>query len=108
MSSAITLRFETPIPLAAWQIFCTTHDITYSPHTVGGNYYYQDDIEIQFGESDLHTENATPPSSAEIITVSTYYLGNLQGVATMAKTIIAQWPGSFECDSELEHYILGA
>lgn len=100
MSSAIYLSFPEPIPLNEWQAFCYANGIEHSPRTIGGNVYYFGDVQIVFDASNFGAGEAIPSTNA--ITVSTYFMRNLVGVATMVKLILAHWIGSYESDDELK------
>jgi hypothetical protein len=107
MRSNVFLEFNDPIPLDEWLSFCSENRIEYSPRTVGRNVFYRGDTQITFGESpgesielprlpsgELDFGQAKPPDRAARIIVSTYWMGNLEGVADVAKRILSHWPGS--------------
>lgn len=107
MSSAIYLKFRKAIPLADWEAFCKSLEIEYSPNTIGGNAFYFNGnfgIQIMFGEHDFTQKNLPfhPPQEAAKITVSTFFMGDLKGVAKVAKWILQRWYGSFQADEELQ------
>lgn len=104
MSSAAYLTIDRkdydPIPASEWLEFCAQHAIRYSPNTVGQNVFYADDVEITFGEYGTISKSpdgrpdfstARPPDGAYDVTVSTFYDGNLEGVARMAALIWHRW-----------------
>lgn len=95
VSSAVDLKFRKEVPLKEWQEFCKHYGIIYSQNTMGGNYYYYHDTQIRFGKSvpnDTHRwQENKPPEAAETICVSTYFMGNLESVALIAKAIAAKW-----------------
>lgn len=116
MSSAVYIEFETPISLKDWQSFCLQNSIEYSPKTVGRNVFYFGDTEIHFGESsseklpllsngEIDFQAASPKETANKIVVSTYWMGNLEGVALVAKKILSSWNGSFSSDVELNQFM---
>lgn len=89
MSSAIYLKFERSISKKDFDKFCENNEIIYSPNTIGGNVYYKGDVEIQYKEKE--------------ITVSTYHFtvgGNLPPVVEVAKCILSEFYGRYECDPE--------
>lgn len=88
MSSAVYITLEENIDLQEWQNYCVLAGIDYSPNTIGGNVYYYKDVEIHFA----------PPE----ITVSTYWMGDLDSVARVAKKLIERFKGTYSCDPELE------
>ena len=98
MSSAVYIRSQKPISLEEWNLFCLEHNIKYNPRTVGGNVYYFGSAEIHFGKS----AGDNPPASAKTIIVSTFYYGDLNNVANIAKPIIQKWKLDYSCDPELE------
>lgn len=113
MSSAVNIDLVRPVSLASWQKFCAKNSILYSPNTVGQNVFYFDDVEIHFGEQNpvdlprlqdgsINFDAASPQESAKEIRVSTYWMGNLSGVAMIANKILSRWKGSFESDPEIE------
>ena len=112
MSSAVYIELETQINLKDWKSFCSQNSIEYSPNTVGMNVFYFGDTEIHFGESsseklpllpsgEIDFQSAHPKETANKIVVSTYWMGNLEGVALVAKKILSRWSGSFSNDDEL-------
>lgn len=112
MSSAIYIELNNPINLKDWQSFCMDNAIKYSPNTVGRNVFYFGDTEIHFGESsyeklpllpngEIDFQAARPKETANKIVVSTYWMGNLENVALVAKKILSRWNGSFKNDIEL-------
>ena len=120
MSSAIYLKFDTPIQLTDWMSFCATSGIEHNPRVVGQNVFYKygdtsyrDDVEIHFGNpipdaprlqsGSLDLARVSPEPEAKEVTVSTYWMGNLDGVADVAKRILSIWPThNIECAPELE------
>lgn len=111
MSSAVYLKFPKAILLKDWEAFCKTLSIEHSPNTVGGNAFYfrgPFGIEIKFGDSDWKQKELPfhPPEQATKITVSTFWMGDLQGVAQVAKWILDRWFGSYDPDVELKALML--
>jgi hypothetical protein len=111
MSSAIYLKFNKSIPLEAWEKFCKAQAIEHSTNTVGGNKFYfrgPFGIEICFGDSDLSQKAPPfrPPEEAKKVTVSTFHMGDLEGVAQVAKWILERWFGSYDSDLELKARML--
>ena len=90
--SAVYIHADAPITAPEWETFCAENRIIYSPKTIGGNIYYRGDTEIRF--------------SANHVTVSTYWKGNLLGVASVARAILARWSARFEFDKELRTLML--
>lgn len=112
MSSAVSIHLVRPVSLKSWRKFCDENFILYSPNTIGQNVFYFDDVEIHFGEQNLvdlprlqdgsiNFDAANPPESAKQIRVSTYWMGNLSGVAMIANKILYRWKGSLESDPEI-------
>lgn len=95
MSSAIYLSFEKPIPKEDFEKFCDKNNIIFSPNTIGGNVYYHGGhggVQIVFGNKE--------------ITISTFHCsvgGKLEPVADIAKEILSEFDGSFECDPEFNY-----
>lgn len=77
MSSAISIELLAPINVFQWRDFCQANGIHHNPQVVDGNVYYRDDVQICF-----------EPQS---IIVSTYWLGNICGVADVALDIMRRW-----------------
>jgi len=107
MSSAVYLKFKKAVPLADWEKFCEAQKIEHSPNTVGGNAFYYNGlfgIQIMFGDSDFSQKELPfhPPQAAAKITVSTFWMGDLDGVAKVAKWILQRWYGSHDADEELK------
>lgn len=113
MSSAIYLEFEEKIVLEDWEFFCGKNDIWYSPQTMGRNVFYDNHVEIVFGKP-IHKElpfieetgrydfdKSEPRGVAYRIVVSSYYMRNLNQVASVAKKILARFGGTHTCDPEL-------
>ncbi len=112
MSSAIFINFTQPINLEDWMEFCKQYSIKYSPNTVGQNVFYRGNTEIQFGKRILEEHpkkvngeidfgKTIPRLEATRIVISTYWMGELEGVAETATLILGKWRGEFECDIEL-------
>jgi hypothetical protein len=115
MSSAAYLKADEDCPIGRndWLAFCKRQGIRYSPNTIGRNTFYRDDVEICFGAESydelptlpsgrLDFSKAAPPTEATRITVSTFYGGNLDGVAAMVALIWDQWQGiSVSADPEI-------
>ena len=114
MSSAVYISFEKPISLQEWQEFCNENVIRYNPNTIGHNVFYYDDIEIHFGnpvyyelpklENGMPDFNkASPENEATKIVVSTYWMGNLEGVAEITKRILSKWKSKYiDSDPEMK------
>lgn len=115
MSSAAYLKLSKPIKRDEWLSFCEKTRIEFSPHTICQNVFYRGDTEIKLrpndgilprktnGQPDF--ENAAPPEEATSITVSTFWMGNLEGVAEVVHAIQKQWPVEVEFDPELKSLI---
>lgn len=117
MSSAVYLTFDEPVPLDEWLVFCDAYDVAYSPHTVGRNAFYRDQVELTFGDAArddlpllpdgrLDFSAARPPEAAGRITISSYWMTHLPEVAAVARAVLARWPRcSWSCDPELRRWI---
>lgn len=110
MSSAVYLELETQIDRDQWAEFCRTHGIRFSPNTVGQNVFYHGDTQITLGPDKgtlpmigerADFDRAEPPHRAKTITVSTYWMGNLLGVADIAHAILGIFQAKKRCDQEL-------
>jgi hypothetical protein len=98
MSSSIYLNTSKPITLKDWQEFCDKNGIVYSPNTIGHNIFYKKQVEITFGESNhkelpklengmLDFSKSTPCESAAQISVSSFFMSNLDETVAVAKAI---------------------
>lgn len=98
MSSSIYLKTSNPIALKDWQDFCDKNDIVYSPNTIGHNIFYKKQVEIAFGESNhrelpklengtLDFSKSTPCESAVRISVSSFFMSNLDEIVAVVKAI---------------------
>jgi len=99
MSSAIYLTFSHPVPVQDWLAFCGEHDIVHSEATVGGNVFYSGGmggVQICAGEDPI-----SEGKPLHIVDVETFYGGDLESVAQVARWIATRWPCSFENDPEL-------
>lgn len=114
MSSAVHIELKEVLPIDDWLEFCKKHGIVFSPRTIGQNTFYKDQVQVmldgrgylyinpQTREGDF--ENAKPPDSITEICVSSYFLSNLPEIAEVAKSIIMEYPCSFEENEELQRY----
>lgn len=104
MSSAayLTMDQDDPISISEWLAFCEKHGIIYRPNVIGRNVFQSDDIQVSFGvpksyplptlpSGQFDFSKAEPPFEATRITVSTFYGGNLEGVARIAALIWEKW-----------------
>ena len=98
MSSSVYLETSKPVSLKDWQEFCDKNDIVYSSNTVGHNMFYKGQVEIAFGESNhkelpkleggmLDFSKSTPRESAVKISVSSFFMSNLDEIVAVAKAI---------------------
>lgn len=107
MSSAVTITTFKPIPVAEWESFAADLGLTYSPATIGGNYWYTwQDVQVRFGSIAEQGGAEGIPAQAAVIHVSTYAVsvgGDVLPVIELANAIRARWQQStFRCDPELE------
>jgi hypothetical protein len=112
MSHAAYFDFDEPVTLGDWSAFCQEHAIEYSPNTVGQNVFYAGDIEVHFGGYDEQGsleynvsgspkwETAKPPEKATHITVSTFWGGNIRGVAGLAASLWLWSHGQAKCSGD--------
>lgn len=104
MSSAAYFEFDEPISRSDWLAFCEEQGIIYSQNTVGGTVSYKGDIEVSFGEPHYHDrwQDNELPEKASGLTVSTFYGGNVAGVAELTKAVWRRWQGaSVRADPEV-------
>ena len=119
MSSSATIKLARSVPLAEWETFCAEQHIRYSPNTVGQNVYYCGQVEITFGPQNGSLERdpqrdlplwspARPPTTGNVIEVSTFFLGpEIRQVARLALAIRDRWNGQLRADPEIEAQIGG-
>lgn len=98
MSSSIYLKTSRPIVLKDWQKFCDKNGVVYSPNTIGHNIFYKKQVEIAFGKSNhqelpkleggiLDFSKSTPCESAVEISVSSFFLRNLDEIVGVVQAI---------------------
>ncbi|PLS86203.1 MAG: hypothetical protein CYG60_08485, partial [Actinobacteria bacterium] len=97
MSSAVYVTFERKISVSEWREYCEEAGLTYSPRTVGGKTYYRGEVEVTLGG-----HGDAPDDPFERLTVSSYFMRNLEEVAATARGILTRFGGSYKADSELE------
>ncbi|MFN2592941.1 MAG: hypothetical protein ABR532_08945 [Candidatus Dormibacteria bacterium] len=110
MSSAATITWEEedePVSATDWADFATANGLTYSPRTVGGNYFYvgegDRELEVSFGEGN----GTSIPTEARQICVSTYFDGDITGVAKLAGAIWKRWGGCLDAALEVRAVFIG-
>lgn len=79
MSSTVYIKLKDKIDRKEFDNFAKENDIVFSPMTIGGNVYYNNDTEIIF-----YNENWCD------ICCSTYWMGNLSNVIRVVKLIKKQ------------------
>lgn len=120
MSSSVNISYSQPITQSSWMAFCRSHDIEFSPRTVGQNVFYRGGlggVEIWFGPA-CHKEvpqkpdgshdwdAVEPPRLALEIVVKSFYQRNLPLIAETTKDIQKDLGGSISSyDPELEFYL---
>lgn len=117
MSSNVYLNFKQNIKIDDFLSFCKKHNISFSPNTVGQNYFYQDQVQIQVsGEGTLPEDEfgrpifsqAKPPASFNEICIGSYFMSNLDMIATCASSMLKCWSGVYDASPELEEYMKDA
>jgi hypothetical protein len=95
MSSAAIITFESDtigVPADEWQAFCVKHALVHSPQTVGGNFYYADEVEVRYEEHRL--------------SFSTYWQGKaIPEVARLAMLAWQRWGGEISADPEVRPFV---
>jgi len=79
MSSAISLQFPHPISVREWMAFADEHDLA----SATNGCWYAHEVEI-------HVD----PLPTSEIDVSTYWMGDLEAVASVVNCLIRQWHGT--------------
>ena len=103
MSSAITWTRDTPISVGDWMTFCRQEHILHSPRVIGKNVFHfggLSGIEITFGEANY----TSLPEHAHEIIISTFFLGDLRGVARIARHMLQYFGGNTSPDLELQGF----
>lgn len=122
MSSSISIKCSEPISLEKWNKFCEQNNIVYSPRTIGREVYYDNEVEICFGEPNykplprlpndsIDFSKAMPNKTAKKIDVRTFWMGDLDAVLLVTKKILKRWKRIAEItdyDEEFTYGIKGA
>ena len=118
LSSAVYIEFDDQEGVLQGKFleFCSSHDIEYSPQTIGGNVFYyggHGGVEVTFGEASyeelpalpngcLDFSAATPPEYAERVRFSTFHMGReIPCMAELARAFWIEFGGAVSCDPEL-------
>ena len=79
MSSVVYLQFPRPVTFDEWRLFAQAQGFTRATNTC----WYA-------GEVEMHVE----PLPTSEIDVSTYWMGDLEAVASVVSRLIRQWHGT--------------
>ena len=98
MSSCVYIQTKKVIPRKTFEAWAEKNNIIFSPQTIGGDTFYNDQIQVCIDKYDEKTH----------IDVSSYYGQNLYDISVVAKQIMDHFEDSTcNCDPELEKLMEG-
>jgi len=106
MSSSVYITLDNPVNIDRWAQICEKYRIVYSPQTIGGRTFYYGGhgcVEITIGD---YSSVEKLPEYFSKITVSSFYMKNLEAIAEVVHCIIAELNGTINAASELEHLLV--